>query len=145
MTQSNDNRTHIYRIRRKSDGLFLEWVTRIPSCYGEWGPTGVFWKKPETIRKHLLELCTYRMYCGEEGYVHDRNSRRFVRKPPKTQEKFLQIWPAGTQLHTVAVIYDWLDKYEVVATEISVHGQDTMEARDFALFKEDLEGNLAKA
>jgi len=69
MAQANDNRTYIYRIRRKKDGRFL--------------------------------------VSGD-----------------------------------VSTNLQWLSKYEVVATEITVHGEQVVEAVDFANFKEDLEKEI---
>lgn len=135
----NENRTYIYRIRRKEDGLFLCHLgSGTPhnhdNCSGQWGPTGVFWKKEETVRRHLLELCQFRVYVGN-GSVHRHHNRQGPRQKADVASKpFKVIYPFGTPIHHVKTVYEWLDKYEVVGTEITVHGHNVVEARDFASF-----------
>ncbi len=136
MTALNDNRTHIYRILRKRDGLFL-----VSLCYGGahgedagvWGPTGTFWKTPQTIKDHLLELCEYRVYCSEGGSVFDLRGRR---RGPRQQARdelnpFWVIYGCDTPVHHVKTMLSWLDRYQVVATEITIHSNKTIPAADF--------------
>lgn len=121
MQACNDNRTKLYRIRRKSDGKFLGGKpSEYPGSYGWWDNTGCFWKRDETIRKHLLSLCKYCVFYGEPN-----------------------IYPHGVSwyqcpIKTVAIFHKWLDLYEVVVTDITVHGENTMEACDFASFQNDI-------
>ena len=113
----NDNKTHIYRIRRKLDGAFLcslqKGSPNPAGCSWNWGPTGVFFKKPETIRKHLVELCQIRKY----DLKHDQGC---------------VIW--NTPVIHLGADYSLVNLYEVVSTEITVHGEHVMEASDFASF-----------
>lgn len=142
---ANQNRTHLYRIRRKSDGLFLSHISQDAGGHefkGTWQPTGSFWRTQDTIRKHLLELITYRVYIAD----HPMNSWHQFRprgmplnKVPAPQ---FTVFPCGTKKGIVGVFYQWLDHYEVVATEITVHGEDVLEARTFASFLMDKE-NIA--
>lgn len=144
MKNGNDNRTYIYRIRRKYDGAFLT-SNPMPlpgshdDCSFLWGPIGCFWKKPATIRAHLLELCKFRIY----EYSNVENHKPFDlrrRHRGKRQQltdavnPFFHITGWDTPHRLVRIVYEWLDKYEVIATEISVHGENVMEAKDFASF-----------
>lgn len=131
---ANENRTHIYRIRRKRDGMFLNsgFSHRFPEVNeggSQWGPCGCFWKKEETIRKHLLGLITPSFYCGN-GFIHVST---------KNKRGFHVVYPYDTPVHVMKPVFAWLDKYEVIATEITVHGESVMEARDFASFLGDKE------
>jgi hypothetical protein len=136
MMPANDNRTHIYRIRRKSDGKFLTSAPcRVPGYRAPFDSVGCFWRKQETIREHLLALCQFWMYCGEVGHVH-RPSQLMRKYEPDAP--WLQIWPIGSYTkHLVSTNFNKLDLYEVVATEITVHGENVMEARAFASFMND--------
>lgn len=125
MKTINDNRTKLYRIRRKEDGMFLVHLAKgTPySIDGTWNAHGVFWKKPETIRKHLLELIQFRVYDGH-GIDH-----YWPGKPVKA------IYPYDVPIRHVKTVYEWLEKYEVVATEVTIHSENRMEAKDFASFQ----------
>lgn len=136
----NDNRTHIYRIRRKEDGLFLVSAPcrKDPFVWDQlstmWGPVGVFWRKPETVRSHLLGLCQRRFYiCEKQESIYDlRRSRKGPRqRAAKENNPFWLIVPHGTPVYKAEPRYEWLDKYEIIATEITVHGENKMEATDF--------------
>lgn len=150
--QLNDNKTFIYRIRRKSDGLFLNSSINhnTPLVYDQtpsyWGSTGVFWRKPETVRKNLLALCTRYYYIFDEQQTLFRNrahgGSETKKQLIKRNIKFV-VCRTDTPIHRCEPIYPWLDKYEVIATEITVHGECIMEAREFASFLAD-KGNLAK-
>lgn len=149
MTAANENRTHIYRIRRKADGLFLNHighggVHNHDNCSGQWGPIGVFWKKPQTVRRHLLELCQFRVYVGD-GFVRRARPIGPRQKEDKKHQPFTVIYPHGTPIRHVKTVYEWLDRYEVIATEITVHGEQIMEAREFASFAQDknISGNAS--
>lgn len=139
---ANQNRTHLYRIRRKEDGLFLAWVNKEAGGHeykGAWQPTGSFWRTQDTIRKHLLELITYRVYIAD----HEMNSWPGMRPRGTPLNKKMPpqftVFPSGTKMAVAGVFYQWLEHYEVVATEITVHGENVMEARDFASFLMDKE------
>lgn len=133
MIASNDNRTKIYRIRRKSDGKFLIQAPYYPEEYFgkrfEWrfNSCGVFWKKDETVRKHLIRLCRFVVY---NGHGEDR-----IRLYDSVEFSY---YPQGMPIKLVGMHYERLDLYEVVATDITVHGEDTMSAREFASFTNDL-------
>ena len=131
----NDNRMTLYRIRRKADGLFLAWApTRMPGGHlVHWNRGGCFWRTQETIIEHLLELCKYRVYCSERGSVHNKSTRR---KPTDKGLHFV-VYPHDTPHRVASINYNWLDKYEVVATEVTEHASKTMEARDFASLMND--------
>lgn len=146
-TASNENRTHIYRIRRKEDGLFLAYLGEEAGGHlwkGYWQPIGVFWRKPETVRKHLLELCTLRVYSAEfqmnswgpGGNIH-RSLRSKGKSTQRNRPPQFTVFPHDTKIRVSSIHYQWLDYYEVVATEITVHGESVMEARDFASFLKD--------
>jgi len=117
MKAANNNRTKMYRIRRKLDGRFLVSMVRgspnPAGCSWNWSPVGAFFLKQETIRKHLLELCQVRKYD-----IDKTNGSRCWNTP---------IIHLGTD-------YSQLNLYEVVIMDISVIGQNTMEAVDFASF-----------
>lgn len=145
MSAANENRTHIYRIRRKADGMFLVSAPS-PTPYGNedgqsnqshlWGPIGTFWKKPETIKAHLLALCQFRIFCGhgiDMPALPYSNSQR----TKGLREKYGDHWPLypwDVPHRLVKTVYERLDHYQVVATEITVHGENVMEAKDFASF-----------
>lgn len=136
---ANENRTKIYRIRRKADGLFLIHLGHgmaHGSEHGTWGPNGVFFWKPETIRKHLLELCQFRVYCSEGGTVFDLRKRHRGRrqKARDALNPFWVIYGLDQPVHLVSTVYEWLDLYEVVVSDITVHSEDAQEAKDFACF-----------
>lgn len=146
MTAANENRTHLYRIRRKSDGLFLTTLTYghpLANDAGTWGKTGCFWLTQETIKEHLLELCQFRVYLYDDtAKVYDLRKRRRRGHNQRERDMINPFWviaPCGTPIRLVKTVYDRLNNYEIVATEISVHGSQVMEAVDFASFKEDLE------
>ena len=142
MEAANNNRTKIYRIRRKEDGLFLFTLSNNETgghrWKGTWQPIGAFWRLEETIRRHLLELCTYRVYisdrpiesCGEIGNVPRSLRRRGTRKNKKMPPQF-SVFPYDCPVKTVGVFFEFLQHYEVVVTDITVHGENTMEAVDF--------------
>lgn len=129
---ANDNKTKLYRIRRKSDGKFLIGKPRdypkLPTATDSmWGKDGAFWKQQETIRKHLLSLCAWRLYNGYGQDIVDRwDGRKF------------EYWPSATPIKIVRYFYDRLDKYEVIVIDISVHGENKIEARGFANLPNDL-------
>lgn len=126
---ANQNRTKIYRIRRKSDGLFLAYAPlRTPGECCHWEPNGCFWKKKETIRKHLITLCEFWLYEGD-GYVHSSDRIKSRMKPK--HNPFWYLYPAGTPYRLVKTVYEWMDKYEVVATDITVHGQNVIDSEEF--------------
>jgi len=136
---ANENRTHIYRIRRKSDGLFLSnlgYGIAHGSHPGHWSTNGAFWWKPETIRSHLLELCQFRVYCSEGGSIHDMRQRKRGKRQMVQDEvnPFWVIYGCNARVTHVATLYDRLGLYEVIATQISVHAENVMEAADFASF-----------
>lgn len=137
---ANENKTFLYRIRRKEDGLFLECSPSHSRWTDHFGPVGCFWRKQETIKKHLYELCKFNLYCGGGMVVNTKSKRR--RGPNQKRRDninpYFVVYPSGTEFRTVSVNYEWLDRYEVIATEITVHGEQVMEAREFASFMEDL-------
>ncbi|WP_149113242.1 hypothetical protein [Limnoglobus roseus] len=133
MTPSNDNRTVIYRIRRKEDGLFLSTApSKLPGGNHHWDTTGCFWRKQETIIEHLITLCQFRVYCGE-GKIY-----RSSRKTKARQHPFFTVYAWDVPHRVVSTNYEWMDKYEVVGTDISVHGDKIMEAREFASLLNDI-------
>lgn len=133
MKASNDNRTVIYRIRRKEDGLFLTTApSRMPGNVSHWDATGCFWRKQETIVEHLITLCQFRVYCGE-GNIY-RSSRRTKAR----QHPFFTVYAWDTPHKLVSTNYEWMDKYEVVGTDITVHGDKVMEAREFSSLLRDI-------
>jgi hypothetical protein len=95
----------------------------------------VFFVKPETVRKHLLELCQFRVYEGG-GTVYDlRGRRRGKRQKARDQlNPFWVVYPYDTPIRHIKTVYEWLNKYEIIVTNISIHDSDTMEAVDFASF-----------
>lgn len=140
MNFANENRTYIYRIRRKSDGLFLCHISKgtphnLDNFSGQWGPTGVFWRSQETVRKHLLELCQFRVYVGN-GYVTKSKPQGLRQRAAAAHKKFNVIYPIGTPISHVKTVYEWIDKYEVIVTEITVHGENIMQASDFVSFNQ---------
>lgn len=126
----NDNKTTLYRIRRKSDGKFLNqkpMETPGPQPRWIWGKNGAFWKTELTIREHLFTLCYSWYYMPKDSddvTIFKKNS--------------VQIFKHGTPIKKSGPYYKRLDDYEVVATMITEHSSDTMEARDFASFSNDL-------
>lgn len=144
MTQANDNRTFLYRIRRKSDGLFLSCAPSDFRIFDEWGPTGTFWKKAETITKHLFNLCELKIICFNKGkaYVYDmRDGKRKRGKNQQIQDSINPFWVMYDcnvpEPQHVRMVWEWLDKYEVIATEVTVHGDHIITAEDFIGVIED--------
>lgn len=135
MQASNDNRTVIYRIRRKGDGMFLSTApSRMPGGnIGHWDATGCFWRKQETIIEHLISLCQFRVYCGEGTVYKNRQ------KTKAKQHDWFVVYAWNTPHRLVSTNHEWMDKYEVVGTDITVHGDKVMEARDFASLMNDIE------
>lgn len=142
MTKANDNRFCLYRIRRKADGLYLEWnPSPTPGDHETaFGPNGIFWKKPATVRKHLLELCQFRLYCFEEDKVWNYNMRnrsrrghRQLRSDEKSNNHFALV-SHDAQQRLVKTVYEWLDLYEVVVTVVDEHSTKTTPAAEFANF-----------
>lgn len=134
---SNDNKLILYRIRRKADGLYL--ITAPCTSPGtddrNFGPTGCFWKTPETVRKHLIGLCTFRMFCGD-GFIHDASHKRHT-KSINIHNPIFVIYPHDTIQHKVGVVDAWFSKYEVVATEVEVSRSCIMESSEFCdIFRE---------
>lgn len=111
----------LYRIKRISDGKFFTGCsTRTLEYLSKWesstfGKTGVFYKGPEVIKKHLHNIC------------HDWEVK-------STGKMFWQY-----DLLTVGSPH-WsrLDNYEVEIITIIDHGEKTQPAADFMGIKEKL-------
>lgn len=130
MQANNDNRTVLYRIRRKSDGRFLNTKpTRSPGRQPNWiwSKNGAFWRTEGTIREHLLALC-YSWYYE----VDDSTKVTFFKN------NSVQIYQHGMPVKQVGPYYERLNLYEVVAIQVTEHESDIMEARTFASFSNDL-------
>ena len=130
----------IYRIRRKSDGRFFTSASSTPySLEGNWTNTGVFFYKAETVKRHLINLCTYRVYVGH-GYDHKVSRDKPARNLKKGDH--FGIWPAGTPVRQVAILWGRLELYEVIVTDITINNEDKIDAAAFGninLFKEGCE------
>lgn len=96
----------LYRIRRKSDGLFLYCSSM---NHASWGITGSFWSTDRTPKKHLKRLITHyqwRKVTPEKGYAYEG-------------------WEA------VNTDLDKLYLYEVHITNAEVKSENLMGAADF--------------
>jgi hypothetical protein len=93
----------LYRIRRKSDGKFLQ--GGFPRTKGSWGPSGALFKQAKTIQKHLKELCS-------EFIVEETNYGCYI-KLVNTDKRKLKL-------------------FDVVETHVSVNGEKTIDALSFA-------------
>ena len=77
-----------------------------------------------------MELISFRMFCGD-GWHRTREKI--------SNNRYGKAYPYGRTCYAIDVphrlvkfVPEWLDKYEVVATDITIHGENTMEAKDFA-------------
>jgi hypothetical protein len=104
-----------------------------PGGISHWDVTGCFWRKQETIIQHLITLCQFRVYCGD-GRVHRSRKKTKARPHP-----VFVVYAWDTPHKLVSTNYEWMERYEVVGTDITVHGDKVMEAREFASLLNDKE------
>lgn len=114
----------IYRIRDKGTGLYI--VNPWKWTYAEgliWNSTGQFWRRIDTVYKHLITLST-EWHWEKNGLRHYPCSKR---------------WPGPHVTWDVPTVSkgfrpEWLEKYEIVIHDITVNGERIISGPD--LFKE---------
>lgn len=92
----------LYRIRNKSTGEFLYWKIN-PRHQGHWGPSGSFWKRIDTVKKHIDHL------------MHDWNIKTH-------SAGIISIWERGQYLKEREGVF------EVVVSDVTVNGEETIPA-----------------
>lgn len=99
----------LYRIRRKDNGqCFLSWRPYSTEPY--WTDTGAFFKKIDTVAKHLELLASdWFRHIGSLGFPSDLKRARLTIK--RTYRKRLKL-------------------YEVVVSNVTVRGEEIIAAED---------------
>lgn len=107
----------LYRIRRKDDGAFLcDCCTNNPAK-PRFNKSGVFWKRIDTIKKHLNDLCT------DFVWVHPDGSMRGHKLGMK-----VPTWDCKSQI--VGFNPAFLQFYEVVVHDVTVESEEVIQAKD---------------
>lgn len=107
----------LYRIRNKQTGRFLcDCCTNSPA-FAKFNTDGIFWRRIDTIKKHLVELCTDYTWIAVDG--SERGHKSGMLKP---------IWSCKTvagEFHR-----DRLKLYDVIINDVTIDGEEIIQAKD---------------
>ncbi len=112
----------LYRIRHKHSGKFLAECHTICPVAPRFNDTGVFWKRIDTIKKHLRNLCTQYIWRHPDGSI--RGHGVGMLKP--TWDCKLDVESTHSEL---------LDLYEVVINNVTIHGEEVISAKELCKTK----------
>lgn len=111
---------NLYRIRNKNTGLFF-YAQINPKHEGQWGPSGIFWKKIDTAKKHI------------DWLMHE-----WVVNPDCKGPWSKSWWKRGRYFHEREGVF------EVVVSNVTLNGEYAISAEDLLEINEKSNAQLFK-